>query len=235
MCGRASLTKVEKELEKRFNATFYSDDLERYNPLPNFNVAPTQMHPVMTSDTPAHLRFFKWGLIPHWAKDRSIGSRMINARIETVIEKPAFKKAVNNRRCLVPFDGFYEWKKTSAGKIPYYITLKSDDIFCAAGIWETWQDPNGEEVFSFSVLTQAPNEIMAPIHNRMPAMLLPEQEQLWLDQTIPTSELLKMIVPYPDDLLKAYTVSNKVNNVRNNDASLKEMVKREEPKQGKLF
>ena len=128
MCGRASLTKVEKDLEERFHATFYSEDLERYNPLPNYNVAPTQMHPVITNTDPDHLQFFKWGLIPFWAKDEKIGSRMINSRIETILEKPAFRNAVNKRRCLVPFDGFYEWKKTPTGKIPYRIILKDKDL-----------------------------------------------------------------------------------------------------------
>lgn len=235
MCGRASLSKDIQQLEKRFNAAFDSAALEQQAILPNFNIAPTQLHPVITSDDPTQFHFFKWGFIPSWAKEASIGSRMINARIETVIEKPAFKKAIHKQRCLVPFDGFYEWKKTSNGKQPYFIRLKSKDVFSTAGIWEKWQNKEDEIIHSFSVLTQTPNNMMSAIHNRMPAILLPQQEALWLDHSIPTTEVLKMIAPYPDELMEAYTVSKKVNNVRNNDATLIDFVKYDEPTQGSLF
>ena len=107
MCGRSSLTKTEKEIEARFNATFYSDELERYNPLPNFNVAPTQRMPVITSDDAKHIRIFKWGLIPSWAKDKNIGSKLINARVETLQEKTMFKSLLQSKRCIIPLDGFY--------------------------------------------------------------------------------------------------------------------------------
>ena len=235
MCGRASLTKVEKDLEERFHATFYSEDLERYNPLPNYNIAPTHMHPVITNADPEHLQFFKWGLIPFWAKDEKIGSRMINSRIETVLEKPAFRNAVNKRRCLVPFDGFYEWQKTPSGKIPYRIVLKTKGIFAVAGIWEKWKSPEEEEIFSFSVITQPPNKLMESIHDRMPALLLPEQEKVWLDNDISAEEALKIIAPFPDELLEAYTVSKKVNKVSENDASLIEEVHHDDSPQGSLF
>jgi putative SOS response-associated peptidase YedK len=235
MCGRASLTKVEKDLEERFHATFYSEDLERYNPLPNYNVAPTQMHPVVTNSDPDHLQFFKWGLIPFWAKDEKIGSRMINSRIETILEKPAFRNAVNKRRCLVPFDGFYEWQKTPSGKIPYRIVLKDKGIFAVAGIWEKWKSPDGEAVFSFSLITQPPNDLMGAIHDRMPAILLAEQEQIWLDSDIPAEEALKMVAPFPDELLEAYTVSKRVNKVSENDASLVEAFDYDDSPQGSLF
>ena len=235
MCGRASLTKVEKDLEERFHATFYSEDLERYNPLPNYNVAPTQMHPVITNTDPDHLQFFKWGLIPFWAKDEKIGSKMINSRIESILEKPAFRNAVQKRRCLVPFDGFYEWKKTPEGKIPFRIVLKDDGIFAVAGIWEKWKSPQGEITYSFSIITQPPNTLMESIHDRMPAILLPEQEQLWLDADISAEEALQIISPFPDELLKAYTVSNKVNKVTENDASLIEEFQHNGSSQGSLF
>ncbi len=235
MCGRASLTKVEKDLEERFHATFYSEDLERYNPLPNYNIAPTHQHPVVTNADPEHLQYFRWGLIPFWAKDEKAGSRMINSRIESILEKPAFRNAVNKRRCLVPFDGFYEWKKTSAGKIPYRIVLKDRGIFAVAGIWEKWRSPSGEDIFSFSVITQPPNELMAPIHDRMPAILLPSQESLWLDTGISAEEALQILTPFPDDLLEAYTVSKKVNRVTENDPSLIREFHYEDPEQKSLF
>jgi putative SOS response-associated peptidase YedK len=113
MCGHSSLTKTEKEIEERFNASFYSEDLERYNPIPNFNIAPTHMHPVITNDDQGHLKLFKWGLILFWAKDHRIGFKIINVRLETVAEKNAYKNALKSRRCIVPFYGYYEWQKTT--------------------------------------------------------------------------------------------------------------------------
>jgi putative SOS response-associated peptidase YedK len=220
MCGRSSLTVTEKELEKRFNATFYSDDLERYNPLPNFNVAPTHMHPVMTNLDQDHLQFFRWGLIPFWAKDKKVGYKMINARKETLLEKSTFKNAVNKKRCIVPFDGFYEWKKTEDGKQPYRIVTTDTEIFSVAGLWERWKSPEHEDIYSFTLITQEPNELMADIHNRMPAILRPDQERDWLDMNIPSEDAIQMLQPYPSELMNAYPVAKRVGNVRENDEEL---------------
>lgn len=134
MCGRSSLTKTEKELEERFNATFYSDTLVQYNPLPNYNVAPSHYLPVITNQDTSHFQALRWGLIPSWAKDKKIGYKMINARIETLFEKSTFKQAVSKRRCLVPADGFYEWQKITnqKGKIekqPYHIKTTDQEVF----------------------------------------------------------------------------------------------------------
>ena len=221
MCGRSSLTKTEKELEERFGVTFYSDELEQYNPLPNYNVAPSHRMPVVTNEDLNHFRAFRWGLIPFWAKDKKIGYKMINARIETLFEKSTFKQAVTKRRCLVPADGFYEWKKTADGKQPYRIQTTDQEIFSMAGLWERWKDPaDGQMIFSFSVITQEPNELMKDIHNRMPAILTPEQEALWLSDDLSPTELVDMIEPYPSENMKAYPVSTRVGNVRNNDEGL---------------
>ena len=220
MCGRSSLTVTEKELEARFNATFYSDELERYNPLPNFNVAPTHYHPVITNKEKNHLRLFRWGLIPFWAKDIKVGYKMINARIETILEKNTFKNALKKKRCLVPLDGFYEWKKTPDGKQPFRIQTMDQQIFCCAGLWEIWQSPKDEVIESFTITTQEPNELLKDIHNRMPAILLPEQEKLWLDDSIPPKDLLDMIEPYPQELMKAYPVDKRVGKVSENDENL---------------
>ena len=170
MCGRSSLTKTEKELEERFQATFYSDGLVQYNPLPNFNVAPSHMMPVITNEDKLHFQAYRWGLIPFWAKDQKIGYKMINARIETLFEKSSFKMAVAKRRCLVPADGFYEWKKIKGpdGKItkqPYRIQTTDQEIFSMAGLWDRWKAPDGQTVFSFTVITQGPNETMKDIHD----------------------------------------------------------------------
>ena len=232
MCGRATLNKQPKEVEKRLQATFEPADLELVAQiLPTFNMAPTHWHPVITNEVPQQLALFKWGLIPAWAKDTKIASRLINARIETITQKPAFK-AIHTRRCLVPFDGFYEWKKEGKNKVPYHIALKERTIFCVAGIWETWKDATGTLVHTFSVLTQAPNELMIPIHNRMPAILTKEQEKIWLDGTLPIKEVLASIRPYPSELMEAYQVSNRVGKVTNNDATL---LNRNFPRQGTLF
>ena len=221
MCGRSSLTKQEKELEERFHASFYSEDLERYNPLPNFNVAPTHMHPVITSKEPDQFHLFRWGLIPFWAKDVKIGYKMINARVETILEKPSYRNAVKKRRCLVPFDGFYEWKKGPKGqKLPFRIITTNVEIFTIAGIWETWKSPDGELIKSFSLLTQKANALVNDIHDRMPAILLPEQEKLWIDEQLSPEEAIKLIEPYPVEWMKAYRVSTAVNNVRENNPDL---------------
>ncbi len=236
MCGRATLTKTEKEIEERFMATFYSEDLERYNPLPSYNIAPTHRHPVITGKDQEHISLFRWGLIPFWAKEASIGSKMINARVETLAEKNAYKYALEERRCLVPFDSFYEWKKTEYGRIPYRIILKNIPIFSIAGLWENWTSASGDLIRTFTLITQPANNFMATIHDRMPAILLPEHEKEWIDQNRTQEEALQLIQALPDDIMDAYTVSERVNKVRNNDPALIDhQPYTPPPKQGNLF
>ena len=224
MCGRSSLTKTEKELEERFRATFYSDDLERYNPLPNFNVAPTHMHPVITQEEPRVIHLYRWGLIPSWAKDTKIGSKLINARIEGIEEKPSFRSAFQKRRCIVPFDGYYEWQKTPEGKIPYRIQLRDTEIFTIAGLYEHWKDPKGGIIHSFTLITHEADASISHLHDRQPMVLLPEQEALWLDANIPTKDLIHELGHIPGSHFTWYRVSDRVNNVRENDAGLIEAV-----------
>ena len=225
MCGRSSLTKTEKEIEERFNATFYSEDLERYNPIPNFNVAPTQRMPVITSDNPTKLQLFRWGLIPSWAKDTKIGFSLINARLETISEKPMFKSRLSRGRCIVPMDGFYEWKMQDGVKIPYRIVTTDQDIFSVAGLWDAWLDNNsGMLLYTFTVITRSPNSLMENIHDRMPAILTTENESLWLDNHLKPSDTLDLLQPYPSEYMYAYPVSTEVNNVRNNNANLIEAI-----------
>ena len=239
MCGRSSLTKTEKELEQRFHATFYSDELVRYNPLPSYNIAPTHYHPVITENDPSHLQFFKWGLVPFWAKDEKIGTKMINARIETLLEKPVFKNLVQHQRCLVPFDGFYEWKTyPDKHKEPYRITLHNGEIFSVAGLWSSWLAPDGEERKTFTLITCPPNELMSKIHDRMPAILMKENEEVWLDPDLSGKEALQLLLPYPDEDMKAYRISDRINKVTNNDQELiKELDQNQTdiPIQGSLF
>lgn len=231
MCGRSSLTKTAQELEKRFRAVFYPEDLQQHNPLPNFNVAPTHFMPVITSVDQSHINIYKWGLLPFWAKDQKMAYKMINARIETILEKNAFKKAIQSRRCIIPMDGFYEWKKDGKAKLPYRIQTTDQEIFSVAGIWEKWNSPEGNEVCTYSVITKEPTVIMEGIHDRMPAILLPQQERLWLDEEMPAKEAISLITEYPPENMKAYRVSQRVNNVRANDESLIDEV----GEQGSLF
>lgn len=221
MCGRASLTKNEKELELRFNATFYSEDIERYNPLPNYNLGPGQFHPVIMNQDPSHFQYLRWGLIPFWAKDEKNAYKMINARAESILEKPAFKSSFKSRRCLVPIDGFYEWKKSPQGiSLPYRFVQKNQEVFSLAGIWENWNSPEGKELFTFSVITVKANNIVGNIHARMPAILFPTEEKYWLDNDIKTDDLKELLRPYPDNSMFGYPVSTKVNSVKNNNADL---------------
>jgi putative SOS response-associated peptidase YedK len=220
MCGRSSLTKTEKELEERFGATFYSEDLERYNPLPNYNVAPTQFHPVITQKEPNTIHLYRWGLIPFWAKDIKIGAKMINARLEGIEEKPAFRQAFQKRRCIVPVDGYYEWQKTPEGKIPHRIKLKNTEIFTIAGLYESWKGPDQKVINSFTLITQEAAPMIAHLHDRMPLILLPEQEKLWIDSNVPTKDVLYNLEPLPGEYITWYRVSDRVNNVRANDAGL---------------
>jgi len=244
MCGRATLTKKEEEIEAHFVATFYSEDLKRFKPFdrkdkplfPSYNIAPTHLHPVITGNDPTQIQLFQWGLIPFWAKEKSIGSKMINARVETLAEKPAFKHALEQRRCIVPFDGFFEWEKTHYGRIPHYIFCKDQELFSVAGLWEKWADEKGDILQSFTLITLPANDFMAPIHNRMPAILTKENEQNWIDPKLSISDALSVLKPYPNESLDRFTVSEKVNKVSNNDSSLvieKKYI--EPPKQGTLF
>ena len=224
MCGRSSLTKTEKELEARFLATFYSDDLERYNPIPNYNVAPTQMHPVVSNNDPGHIHVFRWGLIPFWAKDEKIGYKMINARVETLLEKASFKKLVESRRCLIPMDGFYEWKKVANDKQPYRIFTKDQEIFAVAGLWDIWKSHEGQQIHSYTIITMAANDFMSKIHDRMPAILHRDIEKQWLSNDLSASDLLQVLQPYDSDKMDAYAVSKKVGNVRERGKELIEKI-----------
>lgn len=220
MCGRSSLTKTEKELEERFQSSFYSEDLERYNPLPNYNVAPTHYMPIITIKDPLHFNVYRWGLIPFWAKDEKIGASMINARMETIIEKATYKNAFQNKRCLVPMDGFYEWKKDGKAKIPFRIVTKDQEIFSMAGMWEQWKSPTGLDIYTYTIITLPANEKMQELHDRMPAILPRENESLWLNEDLTRQDALDLLQPYPSDLIDYYEVSNKVNSVKENNREL---------------
>ena len=211
MCGRYTLIADLGDLAQRFefDGSDFSCD-------PGYNIAPTESVLTVRNVEGREAALMRWGLVPFWAKDLKIGARMINARAETVAEKPAFRTALRRRRCLVLADGYYEWQKTPAGKRPFRIVLKSGEPFAFAGLWETWKDPQGNVVPSCTIITTAANDFLSPIHNRMPVILPRETEGLWLDTGIEDAASLTGILnPYPDEGLDAYEVSTMVNYARN--------------------
>jgi len=190
---------------------------------PRFNIAPSQPVAVVANDGQNHLDFFVWGLIPSWAKDPQIGNRLINARAETLAEKPAFRAAFRRRRCLVLADGFYEWRQDPGqkSKTPLFIQLKSRQPFAFAGLWEIWHATDGSEIRSCTIITTQPNEMMAPIHNRMPVILSPEAYPLWLSaEEKDSNQLTQLLVPYPADQMTAYPVSKMVNSPHNDSPEI---------------
>jgi putative SOS response-associated peptidase YedK len=189
---------------------------------PNYNVAPTQeVAAVVEEDEMRKLEMFHWGLIPSWAKDPSIGNKMVNARAETVSEKPSFRSAFKKRRCLILADGFYEWQKTDDGKQPYHIKMQDDSPFAFAGLWEIWKDD--EEIRSCTIITTAANDLMSEIHHRMPVILPPDDYDMWLDPDFDEKEpLTSLLKPYSSDKMEAYIVSRRVNKPSNNEPSVVE-------------
>lgn len=211
MCGRFVLISDVDALQLAFNLTDVPDVLP-----PRFNIAPLQPVAVITNTAPQELTLFRWGLIPFWAKDASIGASLINARAETAAEKPAFRAAFKRRRCLIPADGFFEWQKGERGKVPLFIHLRDRQPFAFAGLWETWFSPEGDEVRTCTILTTTPNRLMEPIHNRMPVILPADHYDTWLlPDEQPADRLMPLLQPYDAAEMAAYPVSRFVNNPRN--------------------
>ncbi|MDS0292684.1 SOS response-associated peptidase [Halogeometricum luteum] len=232
MCGRYSLFTPAEELEERFGAAFETP------PDPRYNCAPGQRLPVVTNEDPDAFRSLKWGLVPPWADDRSNG--LINARAETVREKPSFREAFERRRCLVPADGFYEWVNTESGKQPYRVAFEDDRPFAMAGLWERWKpkqtqtglgdfaDGGGAEgaeaevLETFTVVTAEPNGLVSELHDRMSVILAPEEEETWLRGD--GEEAASLLDTFPDAEMRAYPVSTRVNSPANDDADIVEPV-----------
>jgi putative SOS response-associated peptidase YedK len=208
MCGRYSFAVDDELIRERFGVTVRSAIYKA-----RYNCAPSQDLAVVSNEEPDRLNFFRWGLIPFWAKDPSIGNRLINAKSETVHEKPAFRSSFKSRRCLVLSDGFYEWKKEKI-KTPYRIIMKDASPFSMAGIWDKWQSRYGEIIHSFSILTTGANALMSAIHDRMPVILRPEEEKIWLGKESEYDHL-SLLRPYPSELMTAFPVSSLVNSPKN--------------------
>lgn len=217
MCGRFSLYHPEGDVIERFEV-----EEADYEFAPRYNVAPSQsIAAVVREGEGRELVGLKWGLVPSWAKDPAVGSRMINARAETLAEKPSYRRALASRRCLIPADGFYEWRKEARGlKQPMHIRRRDGGLFAFAGLWEEWKGPDGGLLRTATIVTVAPNELMRPIHDRMPAILTPEDEARWLDPRSGAAEALPLLRPYPEGALEAFPVSRAVNSPSVNDPSL---------------
>lgn len=215
MCGRYSLSKSKIELEERFQAEMLADFKPRYN------IAPTQLVPVITSDAPKGFSFFYWGITPDFGQNKPVAQKLINAKAETVHEKISFKNSFQRRRCLIPSDGFFEWKRLGKKtKIPYRFTLREEEIFSFAGIWEEYETVTGEIQHTFLILTTSPNEVVADVHDRMPLILSRESEKKWLDKYSSETELVNLLKPYPAELMLHYTVSPLVNSVQNDSPGI---------------
>jgi putative SOS response-associated peptidase YedK len=216
MCGRYRLSKRKQVIEEHFDTADWQDDWD-----PRFNIAPTQPVPVIRQhpkESTRQISIMGWGLVPHWAKDASGAASAINARSETAAEKPAFRDPLKFRRCLIPADGFYEWKRTGTSKQPYCFEVRAGELFAFAGIWDGWKNTEGQWIRTCSILTTTPNAVTSPVHDRMPVILDPGSYNLWLDPGMQNvaafSELLK---PYDARLMRCYPVGSRVNHAGNDD------------------
>jgi putative SOS response-associated peptidase YedK len=217
MCGRFTLITPARELARELGLPYETvlAGLE-----PRYNIAPSQLVPVLLAEGGVHMALFQWGLIPHWAKDPSVGNRMINARGETITEKPSFRRPFMKRRCLVLADGFFEWHEKEKGraKTPYYIRLKSRKPFTFAGVWSSWTSPSGVDVLTCTIITGEANELIAKIHQRMPVIVPPGMREVWLDpENQDTESLRALLKPFAPEEMEMFPVSRHVNSPRNDD------------------
>jgi putative SOS response-associated peptidase YedK len=235
MCGRYRLSR-----RKQFVEEYFASVSEECEWSPRYNVAPSQ--PVLTIRQDARepvrkLSAMRWGLIPSWSKDPSIGYKTINARSETVATTASFREPFKSQRCLVPADGFYEWLREGKAKLPYCFELNDGELFAFAGLWDRWRDPQGDVIESCSIITTAANSVLADIHDRMPAILRPHEYDLWLDPAFrDTESVSEMLRPFDAARMRRYPVNTRVNNVQNDDADCAKPLEREpSPAQSLLF
>lgn len=217
MCGRYRLSRRKEVLAEHFGADFADLDWQ-----PRYNIAPTQPVPVIRRDDRGptlHASLMRWGLIPSWATDATIGARMINARSETAASKPSFREPLHKRRCLIPADGFYEWVRGAKRKQPFCFEVGDGGIFAFAGLWDRWRGPDGQAVETCTILTTTPNELLAAVHDRMPVILAPEHHGRWLDPSMQdVASAVDLLKPFDSKLMKRYPVSTHVNLVANDDS-----------------
>jgi putative SOS response-associated peptidase YedK len=217
MCGRFTLTVNPDQLQQQFGLA----ERPPAELTPRYNIAPSQAVAVVANNADRKLELFQWGLVPSWAKDPKIGNKMINARAETLAEKPSFRNALKRRRCLVVADGFYEWKKEGKGKTPIYLQMKDGRPFAFAGLWEIWQPPDGSLLKTCTIVTTAANALVHDIHDRMPAILAPEDYDRWLEPgEVSPPEVLSLLGPYDPAEMRAVRVSTRVNSPGNDTPEL---------------
>ncbi|SRR5579862_2794319 len=235
MCGRFRQSRSRQILEEMFQVHFDSD----YEIVPRYNIAPTQPVLVIRQEPDKPIRrasSMRWGLVPSWSKNLSSSARRINARSETVTTTPAFREPFKSQRCLIPADGFYEWKLNRKSKQPYCFQIGHGDVFAFAGLWDRWRSPSKEIIESCTILTTKPNSLVADIHDRMPVILGPENYDLWLDPKFHNEEsLFSMLTPYDATLMECRRVSNRVNDPKNDDPACSERVAEKEIEQESLF
>lgn len=214
MCGRFSLITDIDEIIARF----FVEEFSEMEYLPRYNIAPSQpITAIVNHQGKRRMGQLQWGLVPFWAKDKKIGFKMINARAESLAEKPSYKHLIASKRCLIVADSFYEWRRNEDGtKTPVRIHLKNEEPFAFAGLWDRWKSPEGEQLTTCTILTTEPNKVMKDIHNRMPVILTPESEKTWLNPEITCyTELEQLFEPHLDDLMQYYEVSTLVNSPKN--------------------
>jgi putative SOS response-associated peptidase YedK len=210
MCGRFSNRLSAEKIKREFKVEEVPSIEARYN------IAPTQkILGISQESSEREASIFKWGLIPSWAKDASMGARLINARSETIREKPAFRQAFKQRRCIIPADGFYEWQRTEGRKQPFFFQMKDESPFGFAGLWEQWKGEEGQVINSCTILTTDANAVLRPVHDRMPVILHPNDYSLWLDHDLRKLEMVEdLLRPYPADEMASYPVSTLINSPR---------------------
>ena len=215
MCGRYSLIGID-DLGNRFHVIDPTLGFRSH-----FNIAPGSTNPVIIQSERTEAIMMEWGLVPHWVKDRKDAKHLINARAETIAEKPSFRGLLKGKRCLVPASGFYEWKKDGARKTPFYIRLRESPVFAFAGLYDVWHDPQGEGYATYTIITTEPNELMAPIHNRMPVILNRDDEIRWLSgEVLAREDLAEILAPYPPGEMEVYPILPLVNNPTIDDERL---------------
>lgn len=208
MCGRYRLSAVER-VEERFETEQIDEVLH-----PRYNIAPSQEVPISRqADDRRSVSFARWGLVPFWAKDASVGYKLINARAETAAQKPAFRQSFAMRRCLIPADGFYEWSKLQKIKRPFLLGMSDDSLFGFAGLWDVWRSPEGNLLESCTILTTTPNTLVSDLHSRMPVIIPREHYEKWL--AAPAPEVAKLLLPFNAGLMRRYEISSLVNNPKN--------------------
>ncbi|TVR86595.1 MAG: SOS response-associated peptidase [Saprospirales bacterium] len=235
MCGRVTLVADREKVENYFETPFEDGDGEEYDQLfPLYNGAPTQYLPVLLQEEERKLDLLQWGLVPFWAKDRKIGYKLINARVETVAEKPSFRNAFKKRRCLIAVDGYYEWVVKDGKKVPFRIVPEDDGLFALCGLWESWTAPKtGKELRTFTIVTMQAVDSIAHLHHRMPFAILPGDFDNWLQGELSEKDLQKLLDESAVRFSKTYRVSNEVNAVKNNHEGL--LKPAEEDGRGPLF